>query len=1155
MRLSKPAVLVLFVSVLLAACSSDVTGPNRAPVAKAGLDLQVNILQTINLDPKGSFDPDGDELVKFEWTLISAPTGTQVGIENGQEKIASLSPDRPGVWLVQLIVGDSKGLESEPDVVQIRSVETDCQPDTKCGTCQTCDQNRNCVDDLNRDEDCPFCQECAAGGTCQAQAAGNDVKGECINGEYCDGIEACNGAGGCQNGSNPCPGLTCDEVNDTCSGCQNHDQCPLCQECNVSEVCVDQAVTDDLKEECAEDSCKLGYCDGQGACAYQPLDTDCDDSLYCTGADTCDASGNCSNHTGDPCPQTECNTCQEDVDSCFDPDTTPCSGGGADCTSSTFCDGAGSCVGTPDDDYCDQIDSGSLCLPECSPDNSGCVSPPDQLFLDCADPVTIPDSSDCVITLVGGDTTNQADCLSCSAKIGPTVVDFSDFGDDIGKCDLDGWAMLPGLSQGTFCRDHITDCTEGGSNQDCCDDFSKMCTTDLGGFTLVQDKRTDCGTKHEEWRIHKTFDFSGLSGIQVCFDLADNGATIDEGVLIIASDGGNTEQIFCLNSAPVPLVDDTFFHMCSEVLPGWANDNSEVKITIIVHSETDDDVIYLDNVRVQGWGGGCSPTVHTVYEDNFDDPIDCDISGWTITNGSISDCYSGGCSAHQDWYPALEIDQTNVTMQTSINAAALDDEVLVCYRLGMYRPDGSISLYYNAGSGDILAHQQDTASFGESVCWQTCVNLSDIDPAVNNNPDLGLQFVFNSPDDETWFYGITVTGVEYCAADPVVSLSQPPLGDGFGNYDFSVTDVNENQLTTRVECVWEPDPDLRSDQSINFLAPFEDWGFRRKIVFNNVDQTDDLTNFPVLVRLSDSWFDYGHTQDLGEDIRFIDSDLAEILPHEIEKWDEGGASVIWVRVPHIPGSSNEDYIWMYYGNAAAADSQNPGAVWEPNFIGVWHLAETEAATTAFDSSLPSYHGTYQNGVVLDRAGGFDDRAVEFDGDNDRVNLGGLDVDGARDDDGITIEVFAWNDLGNSRLISKADGRQEDDHWWMLSASDNGTRLRFRLKLEGTTQVLYADNADLPIGDWFYAVGAYDGDGMQIYTDGSPNGSNSHTGTVSRNGGIQAWIGSNPTDGYETWNGFIGEVRISNIGRSPDWIAATWLTFSGTFVTIEDEIPL
>ncbi len=124
---------------------------------------------------------------------------------------------------------------------------------------------------------------------------------------------------------------------------------------------------------------------------------------------------------------------------------------------------------------------------------------------------------------------------------------------------------------------------------------------------------------------------------------------------------------------------------------------------------------------------------------------------------------------------------------------------------------------------------------------------------------------------------------------------------------------------------------------------------------------------------------------------------------------------------------------------------------------------------------------------------------------------------------------------------------------MLSAIDSGSRLRFRLKLEGTTRVLLADNADLPSEDWFYAVGAYDGQGMQIYTDGNPNGSNDRSGTISRSPGIQAWIGSNPNDGYETWNGFIGEVRISNIGRSSDWIAATWLTFSGTFVTIEDEI--
>ncbi len=42
-----------------------------------------------------------------------------------------------------------------------------------------------------------------------------------------------------------------------------------------------------------------------------------------------------------------------------------------------------------------------------------------------------------------------------------------------------------------------------------------------------------------------------------------------------------------------------------------------------------------------------------------------------------------------------------------------------------------------------------------------------------------------------------------------------------------------------------------------------------------------------------------------------------LLAHEIESWNESGTSYVWVSVPQIDASSGTDYIWMYYGNAAA----------------------------------------------------------------------------------------------------------------------------------------------------------------------------------------------------------------------------------------------
>jgi hypothetical protein len=170
-----------------------------------------------------------------------------------------------------------------------------------CGVCLACDGMGACVEDLDQDQDCPICQECGPAGACLYQAAGVDVKGDCLDALFCNGVEACDGSGGCQPGDDPCPNLNCNEDNDTCEGCQT--------------------------------------------------DAECQDDQFCNGLETCD-SGTCMPGS-DPCPGTQCNSCQEDLDSCFDPDGTACDDGD-DCASQDACDGSGVCVAGPTDKDTDE---------------------------------------------------------------------------------------------------------------------------------------------------------------------------------------------------------------------------------------------------------------------------------------------------------------------------------------------------------------------------------------------------------------------------------------------------------------------------------------------------------------------------------------------------------------------------------------------------------------------------------------------------------------------------------------------------------------------------------------------------------------------------------------------------------------------------------
>ena len=180
-------------------------------------------------------------------------------------------------------------------------------------------------------------------------------------------------------------------------GCLNDGHCGFCEECSVSNTCVNATFGTDPKLECPADACKYGYCDGFRACAMKPDTTDCgtcalcdglgncnvfdetqdEDCLalgdcgHCTGIDNCDAnetvcelkycadcrgSGNNWNCGYDENEDEDCPTCQvcAALDACsYAPNgTDPKLECPADACKYGYCDGSGACKYKPDTTDC-----------------------------------------------------------------------------------------------------------------------------------------------------------------------------------------------------------------------------------------------------------------------------------------------------------------------------------------------------------------------------------------------------------------------------------------------------------------------------------------------------------------------------------------------------------------------------------------------------------------------------------------------------------------------------------------------------------------------------------------------------------------------------------------------------------------------------------
>ena len=311
-----------------------------------------------------------------------------------------------------------------------------------------CDEPEICI---GSSADCPEDGFVAAGTECRAAAGECDVAEHCMGSSpvcppdefepdgtpcpddlFCNGEETCL-IGVCEPGTDPCPGLGCDEDSDTCI-CDSHDDCAY-----------------------LDDQCNRGVCNfDSGLCEIEPanLGESCDDGLFCTVDEVCIffrleagsaapfPAAICGDGILRDCSALDdaCNTgiCDEDADACVK-DPTPHEGEACDdgdaCTTNGICSN-GVCLGTPI-----ECDDDNPCTEDTCDSAAGCV------FTPVADGTACPDEFFC-----NGDET----CLAGVCTNGPPP-DCSGLDDqcNTGRCDeeIDTCVADPVPHEGNACND------------------------------------------------------------------------------------------------------------------------------------------------------------------------------------------------------------------------------------------------------------------------------------------------------------------------------------------------------------------------------------------------------------------------------------------------------------------------------------------------------------------------------------------------------------------------------------------------------------------------------------------------------------------------------------------------------------------------------
>lgn len=184
-------------------------------------------------------------------------------------------------------------------------------------------------------------------------------------------------------------------------------------------------------------------------------------------------------------------------------------------------------------------------------------------------------------------------------------------------------------------------------------------------------------------------------------------------------------------------------------------------------------------------------------------------------------------------------------------------------------------------------------------------------------------------------------------------------------------------------------------------------------------------------------------------------------------------------------------------------------------------------------------------------------ALGFDGVDDRVSIGNLDVNGDAMSITFWFKANSFN-VHDARFISKASGQNDPDHYWMVSTL-NGSQLRFRLQTNGNTTTLISDPGVLSTGTWIHVAAVYDGNEMQLFVDGEWNSSTAANGNIDSEPSVGAAIGNQPANasgGLRPFHGLMDEVRIYGKALTPEEVltvmqSSTVITSTGN---LAEETP-
>jgi len=275
--------------------------------------------------------------------------------------------------------------------------------------------------------------------------------------------------------------------------------------------------------------------------------------------------------------------------------------------------------------------------------------------------------------------------------------------------------------------------------------------------------------------------------------------------------------------------------------------------------------------------------------------------------------------------------------------------------------------------------------------------------------------------------------------------------------------------------------------------------------------------------------------------------------YEIEKWNNGRNSYVWVNIPEEISPDSDYTFFMYYNNNMAFSSQSNN-VWDSNYKAVYHLTDWG------DSTSNSYDLSERTSGYPSSATGIVGGCADFDGGDPH------DLYHSSNDAGLTITgdltLSGWVNLDavnqGKRILPCFGAYGESpsvNYLYDIYPTDTGKIKWLHEYGSGTNQYDVTVSDYLSADNWIYLTVVRDSMAKEykFFINGVFKESTSYSVNPDSGSSSYLSVGGQPI-GDDVLDGGLDEQRISNTMRSAGWIKASYHTMAQTsgFLTFGDE---